>query len=164
MRILPIPVLIFAATISACVSTAVPAPSPTSDTDAVRHFVARVATGVTARGPAAWSEFFDDSPNFFMASEGKLVFGSGAAARQGIQDLTHVITSIQLRWGTDPIIQPLAPGLAIVAMPYHEMLDTSPGRTIVEDGYFTGVAEHGRDGWRFRNAHWSVVPDSPAIP
>ena len=163
MRILPIPVLILAATVSACMSTAVPAASPTSDTDAVRQFVARVATGVTAKGPAAWSEFFDDSPNFFMASEGKLAFASGTAAQQGIQGLMHVITSIQLRWGTDLIIQPLAPGLAMVAMPFHEVLDTS-GRKIEEDGYFTGVAEHGRDRWRFRNAHWSVVPAAPAIP
>ncbi len=163
MRIPPITVLLLAIAIGACVSTNAPAPS-TSDTDAVRQFVARVATDITARGPAGWRDFFDDSPNFFMASEGKLVFASGAAAREGIQGLSQVITSIQLRWGTDLIVQPLAPGVAMVAVPYNEVRVDTAGKKIVEDGYFTGVAESGPAGWRFRNAHWSVVAAPPDIP
>lgn len=155
MRNPPITVLLLAAAISSCVSTHAPAPSPASDTDAVRQFIARVATDITARGPAAWRDFFDDSPNFFMVSDGKLVFPSGAAAREGIQGLTQVITSIQLRWGTDLLVQPLAPGVAMVAMPYHERRVDTAGRRIEEDGYFTGVAEYEHGSWRFRNAHWS---------
>lgn len=164
IRILPITVVVLAAAISACVSANAPAPSPASDTDAVRQFVARVATGITARGPASWRDFFDDSPNFFMASDGKLVFASGAAAREGIQGLTQVIASIQLRWGADLRIQPLAPGLAMVAVPWHEVRVDTAGRKVEEDGYFTGVAESGPAGWRFRNAHWSVAAAPPAVP
>jgi hypothetical protein len=164
MRILPVIVLLLTTAIGACVSTGAPAPLPTSDTDAVRQFVARVATDITAKGPAAWRDFFDDSPNFFMASEGKLVFSSGAAAREGIDGLTHIITSIQLRWGTDLIVQPLAPGLAMVGVPYREVRVDTAGRKIEERGYFTGVAELGRGGWRFRNAHWSVEAAPPAVP
>jgi hypothetical protein len=164
MRNLPIPVLALAVAISACVSTSAPAPSPTSDKDAVRQFLARVATDITARGPAAWRDFFDDSPNFFMVSDGKLVFASGAAAREGIQGLTHVITSIELRWGADLRIQPLAPGLVMVAMPWHEMRVDSAGRKVEEDGYFTAVVESAAGGWRFRNAHWSVAAAPSAVP
>ncbi|HXA17731.1 MAG TPA: hypothetical protein VN380_12115 [Thermoanaerobaculia bacterium] len=164
MRIPPITVLFLAATMSSCVSTNAPAPSPASDTDAVRQFMARVATDITARGPVAWRDFFDDSSNFFMVSDGRLVFASGAAAREGIQGLSQVITSIQLRWGADLRIQPLAPGLAMVAVPWHEVRVDPAGRTIEDDGYFTGVAEYGPAGWRFRNAHWSVAAASPAVP
>src|ERR1700686_3442873 len=155
MRSLPVVVLVLAVAISACVSTAVPPRSQTSDTDAVRQFVARVATDITAIGPAAWRDFFDDSPNFFMVSDGKLAFASGAAAREGIQGLTQVITSIELRWGVDLRIQPLAPGLVMVAMPWHEVRADSSGAKVEQDGYFTAVAESSRGGWRFRNAPWS---------
>ncbi|HXH38323.1 MAG TPA: DUF4440 domain-containing protein [Thermoanaerobaculia bacterium] len=163
MRFLPAVVLVLAVAISACVSTAVPQRSPASDTDAVRQFIARVATEITARGPAAWGDFFDDSPNFFMASEGKLVFASGAGAREALKGLTHVITSIELRWGQDLRIQPLAPGLAMVAVPWHEVR-VEAGRKVEEDGYFTAVAESTPGGWRFRNAHWSVATPPPRIP
>jgi hypothetical protein len=41
---------------------------------AVRRFAASVAHDVTQEGPAAWRKAFEDSPAFFMAPEGRLVF------------------------------------------------------------------------------------------
>lgn len=35
---------------------------------------------------------------------------------------------------------------------------------VVEDGYFTELAELGPSGWRFRDAHWSVVTAPSAAP
>jgi len=163
MRIPPITVLFLSLAISAC-ATSGTRNSPASDIDSVREFVGRVATGVTSRGPIAWHDFFDESPDFFMASEGKLVFASGEAARKGIDGLTHVITSIELRWGTDMRIQSLGPGLAIVAAPYHEVLVLTEGRKIEEEGYFTGVATRTPKGWRFRNAHWSTIASGQPVP
>ena len=37
------------------------------------------------------------------------------------------------------------------------------GKRVEEAGYFTGLAEHGRDGWRLRDAHWSVVSAPPPV-
>jgi len=99
-----------------------------------------------------------------MVSDGKLVFASGAAAREGIQGLTHVIKSIELRWGADLRIQPLAPGLVMVAMSYHETRVDSAGGKVDEDGYFTAVVDSRSGGWRFRNAHWSDPTAPSAVP
>jgi len=132
--------------------------------DSVRAFAVTMAHGISARGPAAWRGYFADDSAFFMAAEGQLVFASSEAATRGIEALTRMIAHIELQW-RDPVrVDALAPGIAVVGMPYHETRVDSAGRRIDENGYFTGVAEHRGSGWQLRNAHWSVVPPPPAAP
>jgi hypothetical protein len=126
-------------------------------TDSVRGFATSVAAGVSARGPAAWRELFVPGPAFFMASEGRLQFPDGDSAARAIDRLAHLITRIELSWGEPVRVDPLAPGLAVLAMPYREVRTDSAGHHVDESGFFTGVVEHDPAGWRFRNAHWSVV-------
>lgn len=126
--------------------------------DSVRAFADSIALGVTARGPAAWRDYFSDGPEFFMASEGRLVFPNSDVAERAIQELVGQISSIELSWGDSLRVDPLAPGLAVIAAPYHEVRVDPAGDGVMEDGYFTGVAEHGPTGWRLRDAHWSVTP------
>jgi hypothetical protein len=59
--------------------------------DGVRAFTQAVAHDVTHDGPAAWRKHFSDSPSFFMADEGRLVFPNSAVATVGIQDLARTI-------------------------------------------------------------------------
>jgi len=124
---------------------------------AVRAFAATVAEDVTRRGPAAWRTHFADSPAFFMASEGHLVFENSEAATRGIQALTDSIAKIELRWGDPTTVDPLTPTLAMLAAPYHEILIDTAGHRVEENGYFTGLAELGPEGWKLRDAHWSVA-------
>jgi len=98
-----------------------------------------------------------------MASEGRLVFPSAEAARRGIDALVRVIAHIELRWGDGVRVDAVAPGLAVVAAPYTEVRSDTAGRRVDEAGYFTGLAEHRPEGWRFRDAHWSVVGPPPAV-
>jgi hypothetical protein len=132
--------------------------------DSVRAFVATVAADVSNTGPAAWRRHFLDGPAFFMAAEGRLVFPSSDSASRGIQRLTQVITHISLRWGDSLRIDPLAPGLAMVATSYHEVRVAAAGPQVEESGYFTGLAAHGPAGWQFRDAHWSVLKPLPPVP
>jgi hypothetical protein len=152
----------------ACSGATAPAQLPAAQALAVRNnvgaFAIAVAEGVTRQGPAAWRAFFADTPEFFMASEGWLVFASADAASRGIDELTKVIKQIELRWGEPLRIEPITSTLAMVAAPYHEVLTDSAGRRVEEDGYFTGLAELGATGWRFRNAHWSVVTRPSSAP
>jgi hypothetical protein len=130
--------------------------------DSVQRFAATVAQGITARGPVAWQDYFTTDSAFFMASEGHLVFPNRTAATQAINNLTHTVAHIELRWGDSLRVDPLAAGLAVMAAPYHETQIDNKGHHVEEDGFFTGVAEHRSTGWQFRNAHWSVVvPPSP---
>lgn len=125
--------------------------------DSVRAFMRTVAHDITQEGPTAWRKHFADSPSFFMASEGRLVFPNSASATAAIQDLPRTIKQIELRWGDDLRVDPLAQDLAVVAASYHEIQVSPEGRRLEEAGFFTGTAEH-RDGrWQFRNAHWSVA-------
>lgn len=133
-------------------------------TDSVRTFAENVARGVTTRGPAAWRDYFAAERAFFMASEGRLVFPSSDSAARAITTLTQLITRIELGWGEPLRIDPLAPGLAMLATPYHELLVDIQGRRIEEDGFLTAIVEHRPTGWQFRNAHWSVVTPPSAVP
>ena len=77
----------------------------------VRTFMQAVSHDVTQDGPTAWRNFFADGPAFFMASEGKLQFASGAAAANAIQNLPASITKIQLSWGDDLRVDPFDAGI-----------------------------------------------------
>jgi hypothetical protein len=124
------------------------------DTDA-RAFAFDVAQDITKEGPAAWRKHFSESPAFFMAADGNLQFPDSASATAGIEALTHTIRSIDLQWSNDLRVDALAPDLAMIASPYHEIIVTSSGARLDSTGFFTGVAQF-RDGhWKFRNAHWS---------
>lgn len=132
--------------------------------DSVRAFMARVSAGVTASGPAAWRSFFVDDSTFFMASEGRLVFASSAAATVAIEQLKQLISRIELHWGDSLRVDPLTPALAVVAAPYREVRVDQQGHQTEERGYFTGLAERRPDGWKLRDAHWSVLAPPPAVP
>lgn len=150
----------------AATHTSVPrsdAASSTGVADSVRAFMATLAREVTRDGPAAWRRQFADDAAFFMASEGRLVFSSAAAAGTGIDELTRVIAHIELRWGGDVRVDALGPGLAMVGASYTEVRADTAGHRVDEMGYFTGLAEHRAEGWRFRDAHWSVVGPPAAV-
>jgi len=128
----------------------------------VRVFMQAVAHDVTQEGPMAWRKYFADSPAFFMAVDGRMVFADSAAASKGIHDAALDIKHIELVWNGDLRIDPLTPELAVVATPWHEVQVNAEGKRVDEDGFFTGVAEY-RDGrWQFRNAHWSLIAPPPA--
>jgi hypothetical protein len=128
----------------------------------VRALMESVAHDVTQQGPLAWSRYFDDSPEFFMAVNGQVVFSSGMAAKVGIPKVAPAFRSIELNWGNDLRIDPLTRRLAIVAVPWREVLTDSRGHVMKQAGYFTGTAEYRNGHWLFRDVHWSTpVPFSP---
>ena len=130
----------------------------------MRRFAAGVAHDVTQDGPAAWRKEFSDSPSFFMASEGKLVFPNRQAAAQAIDDLARTVKQIQLNWGDDLRVDPLTEDLAQVACSWHEVRVDTEGHRVEESGFFTGLAEKQKGQWQFRNAHWSVVVPPTKVP
>ena len=130
----------------------------------VRSFTSTVAHDVTQEGPVAWRRFFLESPSFFMASEGRLRFANSQAVTAAIPELTRTIKHIELRWGDDLRVDPLAPDLAVVAAPYSEVHIDAEGHQANEAGYFTGVAQFENGRWQFRNAHWSVLVPPAQVP
>ncbi len=140
-----------------------PAPADaarSADAGAVRDFIGRVAREVSRDGPIAWKRAFQDGPQFFMASDGMLVFGDGAAMRSGVEALTHTLPQIELNFGEDLRVDPLTPTLASVGASYRELQTDAQGRRHEDHGYFTALAELRDGAWTLRNAHWSSVPAS----
>lgn len=137
---------------------AVPLERAVQITGEVHSFMQSVAQDVTKDGPTAWRREFTDSPAFFMASEGRLIFGDSAAASAGIQNLPEMIKQIELKWGEDLRVDPLTHDLAVVGATYHESRVDPAGARLEENGYFTGVVQYRLGRWEIRDAHWSVVP------
>lgn len=143
---------------------AVPLERAVQITGEVHNFMQSVAQDITKDGPTAWRREFADTPAFFMAAEGRLIFADSAAASAGIQQLPAMIKQIELQWGQDLRVDPLAHGLALVGVTYQEKRVDPAGVHVEENGYFTGVVQHRHGRWEFRDAHWSVVPPAPAKP
>jgi hypothetical protein len=125
--------------------------------DSVSQMAERIARDVSRKGPVAWLDYFEDTPNFFMASEGNLVFPDHDSASNFIKKfLVTYISDIQLRWSATRI-DPLTRKLANMAAHFQEKIRFSSGKQTEEEGYFTAVAERSSKGWQLRNAHWSIV-------
>ena len=129
----------------------------------VKAYTSAVAHDVTQPGPAAWRRHFADSPSFFMASVGHLVFPNSASATKGIQDFARTIDHMELHWGEDLRVDPLTPDLAVIATPWHEIRVDTSGNRVDETGFFAAIAEYRNGHWQFWNAHWSVAGPPPAV-
>jgi hypothetical protein len=128
--------------------------------DSVRSFAAAVARDVTTGGPEAWLPHFASGSEFFMAAEGSLVFPAFDSATRFLHEYVRSTPKIELAWGSDIRVDPLAPGLAVMATQYRETQTDSAGHRISETGFFTGVVQHNQSGWQLRDAHWSSRPAS----
>jgi hypothetical protein len=129
----------------------------------VRAFMRDVAHDITQDGPSDWRKYFAGTPEFFMAVDGKIAFANSADAAAGIQQVAQAIKQIELKWGDDLRVDPLAPDLAVVAAPFHELQVWADGHHVEENGYFTGVVQYREGRWQFRDAHWSnPIPPPPA--
>lgn len=127
----------------------------------VKEFAAIVAHDVTKDGPAAWLKHFSEGPTFFMAVEGKLQFPDSASATRGIQEATHMMKHIELKW-SDVRVDPLTPELAGMGAGWNEVVDMADGKHVDSGGYFTALVEQRNGRWQFRNAHWSTAVPMPA--
>jgi hypothetical protein len=124
----------------------------------VRAYMSEVARAVSAQGPGAWRQEFADGPEFFMASDGQLVFEDGAGAARGIEALTHTLPKINLSFGSDLRVDVLTPAFAIVGASYSELQGDAQGQEHTVRGYVTALAELHQGHWRLRDAHWSSRP------
>jgi hypothetical protein len=126
--------------------------------DSVRQMTANIAADVSKNGPKAWLDYFEDTPDFFMANEGVLVFKDRQSAKTFILNtVVKIIPQIKLQWSSIRI-DPLSRDIASIGADFHEDQVTNTGAKLSYDGYFTGVAHFDGHHWKLRNAHWSIKP------
>jgi hypothetical protein len=124
--------------------------------DSVTNMTTNIAADISKNGPRAWLNYFENTPDFFMANEGQLVFQDHQSAKTFILNtLVKNIRQIKLRWAHIRI-DPLTSRLASIAADFHEDQTNASGKSLAIDGYFTGIAHYDGDCWKLRNAHWSI--------
>ena len=125
--------------------------------DSVQLMTESIAKNISHEGPVVWLRYFENSPGFFMASDGQLVFPNIDTAKNFINNiLIKAMPEIQLRW-SNIRIDPLAINLASISAVYHEDISDSTGKMTPHDGYFTAIAHQTAQGWKLLNAHWSSI-------
>src|ERR1700722_106367 len=67
--------------------------------DCVRQMYESIATAVSHEGPLAWLRYFENSPDFYMAADGQLVFPNIDTATNFINNVVvKIMPKIELRW------------------------------------------------------------------
>lgn len=121
--------------------------------DSVTQMVEQIPKDLSAEGPIAWLKYFEDNPNFFMASEGELIFSNTDSTKTFIKTIfIKKISKIKLQWNNIHI-DPLTTRFASIAAMWHEDMTDFDKNTISQGGYFTAIAEKTTQGWKLRNAH-----------
>jgi hypothetical protein len=144
-----------------CLAPSAPDASALSGIDSdVQLMASAIARDVAADGPNAWLRYFTDGGEFFMANNGKLQFSSFEEARTFLNKFSAGVAHLELTWG-ELRVDPVAPGVAVMASPYREVFTDPAGHIIRFEGYFTGLAVKTKSGWKLRDAHWSSLMASP---
>jgi hypothetical protein len=97
---------------------------------------------------------FETTPGFFMAVDGQIAFPGADSVTASVRALSRTVSAIDLEW-MDLRVEPLGPGVAVIAAAYQESVTDTAGSTVAFAGYMTGVARHTPDGWRLQHLHWS---------
>lgn len=132
-----------------------PAKEMASVQDSVRLMAEAIAKDISREGPVAWLRYFENTPGFFMASDGELVFPNYDSAKNFINTtLVKSISKIELHW-SNMRIEPFSGEFAGLAAIFHEDITDAAGKTFPQDGYFTALAHQTKQGWKLQHAHWS---------
>lgn len=123
--------------------------------DSVARTAANIARDISKNGPRAWLNYFEDSPDFYMASGGQLAFKDYQSAKVFILNtLIKTMPHITLQW--DHIrVDPLTLELASLGADFHEAIPDSNGKAQNFDGYFSATVHLTDHGWKLKNLHWS---------
>ena len=123
----------------------------------VQQMMDLVSKDISHDGPIAWLNYFENDPNFFMASDGQLVFANKDSASLFIKNiLVKQINKVELSW-SNIRIDPLTQKFANVGATWNEIFTDFSNNKTSQEGYFTAIAEKTSQGWKLLNAHWSVI-------
>jgi hypothetical protein len=127
--------------------------------DSARAFFESIPAELAGDGPDAWLRLFDPSTSFFMASDGQVALADRAAAEAFLAGFSPTVARVELVW-EDVRIEPLAPGVAVVAAAYREAIVLADGSVSRFGGYVSGVARNRGGSWALQHLHWSS-PEPP---
>lgn len=124
--------------------------------DSVTQVANNIAKAVSAKGPIAWLDYFENAPGFFMASDGALVFGSYAEGRSKIiKSINRAFASISLKWESYKI-DPFTKDYAAFGAAFKEDIVLVNKQQMAISGYVTATVHFDGTRWRIRNMNWAI--------
>jgi hypothetical protein len=130
-------------------------------TKSVRQMLDSIAINVSSEGPVAWLHYFENTPEFFMASDGQMNFQNNDSAKDLINNsIIKQINKIGLNWNNIRI-DVLTGTYASIGSEFHEEITYTAGHKSSVNGYFTALAHRSSLGWQLRNLHWSYKSETP---
>jgi len=131
-------------------------------TDSSNSLMNHIARDISAKGPIAWVNYFEDAPGFFMASGGQLAFKDHRSAVSFVKNtLVKTMPQIKLSW-QNVKIDPITEDYSAIGADFHEDITLANGTTMPFEGYFTAVAHFDGISWKLRNLHWSIKASDTA--
>jgi ketosteroid isomerase-like protein len=131
-----------------------PGARTSSALDSARALLASVPTALGDRGPAAWLDFFEDTPSFFMASDGAIAFADRVTAETFLDDFSRKVSGMVLEWH-QPRFEDLGGDIVAVTASYDETIRMRDGTESSFGGHMSGVIRRQGGRWRFQHLHWS---------
>ena len=131
--------------------------------DSVTQMLVHISTDVSARGPAAWINYFENNAGFFMSSDGALAFKDYPSAKSlTLGPVVKNFKKISLSW-KNLRVDPLTANYASLGADFHEDIIMANDQNLTIDGYFTGTAHFDGSRWKLRNMNWAPkAPEKPA--
>jgi hypothetical protein len=132
-------------------------------TDSVTRMSANISNDVSAKGPAAWLNYFENDPGFFMASGGMVAFRNYAVAKKYTLDtVSKNFKKISLELANMKV-DPLTVNYASIGADFYEDIVMANGQSLSVGGYLTATAHFDGSKWRLRNLNWAIKPpEKPA--
>jgi hypothetical protein len=132
-------------------------------TDSVTRMATNISNDISAKGPAAWLNYFENDPGFFMASGGMLVFRNYTVAKSYTLDtVAKNFKKISLDLANVKV-DPLTVNYASLGADFHEDIVLANGQSLSVGGYVTATAHFDGSKWRLRNLNWAIKPpEKPA--
>ena len=143
------------------ISALFPACSPDQSVDLlkerqaeVKEFSETLIKDLHDIGPSGWLLHFDPSEEFYMASDGNLVFPDADSATVFVNQLSETLDIIDLEL-LDLRQDHHSSGFVSIASPYEESITDKQGSVILFGGFVTMLLIKNGDEWKIRNLHWS---------
>ncbi len=131
--------------------------------DSVTQMAAHISIDVSTHGPAAWLNYFENAPGFFMASDGMLVFKDYPTAKSyTLNTVVKNFKKIDLNW-KNLRVDPLTATYASMGADFHEDITLANGQNLSVGGYVTATAHFDGTRWKLRNMNWAIkAPEKAA--
>lgn len=131
---------------------------PSAAVDSARALFASVPAALAADGPTAWLPFFEETPSFFMASDGAMAFADRPSAEGFLADFGRQVAAMSLEWD-EPRFEHLDGDVVAVTASYREDITLNDGTVSSFGGRVSGVIRRREGSWRFQHLHWSSPVD-----